>query len=85
MWVVLLPTRSVRPSLRPVRPWLTADRRDSVIKMGFLAMSQIRNATTLTLVVIVLCAGVLSSGCGQKGPLYIPETPASEESEDSDS
>ncbi|MDC0166407.1 lipoprotein [Gammaproteobacteria bacterium] len=48
-------------------------------------MSQIRNATMLTLIVIVLCAGVLSSGCGQKGPLYIPETPASEESEDSDS
>lgn len=64
---------------------MDVDRRDSVIKMGFLAMSQIRNATTLTLVVIVLCAGVLSSGCGQKGPLYIPETPASEESEDSDS
>ncbi len=48
-------------------------------------MSQIRNATTLALVVIVLCVGMLSSGCGQKGPLYIPEMPASEESEDSDS
>ena len=48
-------------------------------------MSQIRNATMLTLIVIVLCIGVLSSGCGQTGPLYIPETPASEESEDSDS
>ena len=30
-------------------------------------------------------ASVLSAGCGQKGPLYLPETPASEESEDSDS
>ena len=64
---------------------MDVDRRDSVIKIGFLVMSQIRNATMLTLIVIVLCAGVLSSGCGQKGPLYIPETPASEESEDSDS
>ena len=64
---------------------MDVDRRDSVIKMGFIVMSQIRNATMLTLIVIVLCAGVLSSGCGQTGPLYIPETPASEESEDSDS
>ena len=28
---------------------------------------------------------LLLAGCGQKGPLYFPETPASEESEDSDS
>ena len=34
---------------------------------------------------LVFISSVIISGCGQKGPLYIPETPASEESEDSDS
>ncbi|HCX86744.1 MAG TPA: hypothetical protein DG761_01825 [Gammaproteobacteria bacterium] len=53
--------------------------------MRFLAIGQVRNAAALTLVVTLVCAGLLVSGCGQKGPLYIPETPASEESEDSDS
>jgi len=32
-----------------------------------------------------LTSGILLAGCGQTGPLYIPDTPSSEESEDSDS
>ena len=57
----------------------------TMIKMSSLVNGQTRNAAVLTLVVTLVCAGLLVSGCGQKGPLYIPETTASEESEDSDS
>jgi len=56
-----------------------------MIKMSSLVNGQARNAAVLTLVVTLMCAGLLVSGCGQKGPLFIPETTASEESEDSDS
>ena len=54
-------------------------------EMVFPKLSQARHAVTLALVALALGASVLSAGCGQKGPLYLPETPASEESEDSDS
>ena len=54
-------------------------------EMVFLKLSRARQAAALALVVLALGASVLSAGCGQKGPLYLPETPASEESEDSDS
>ncbi len=54
-------------------------------EMIFLKLGWARQATALALVVLALGASVLSAGCGQKGPLYLPETPASEESEDSDS
>jgi predicted small lipoprotein YifL len=56
-----------------------------MIKMSSLVNGQARNAAVLTLVVTLMCAGLLVSGCGQKGPLFIPETTASEEPEDSDS
>jgi len=56
-----------------------------VTGMVFLKLSRARQATALALVALALGASVLSAGCGQKGPLYLPETPASEESEDSDS
>ena len=54
-------------------------------EMVFLKLSRVRQAAALALVALALGASVLSVGCGQKGPLYLPETPASEESEDSDS
>lgn len=54
-------------------------------EMVFLKLSRVRQAAALALVALALGASVLSTGCGQKGPLYLPETPASEESEDSDS
>tara|TARA_Y100000588_G_scaffold104335_1_gene113803 strand:+ start:1558 stop:1728 length:171 start_codon:yes stop_codon:yes gene_type:complete len=54
-------------------------------EMVFLKLSRARQVAALALVALVLGASVLSAGCGQKGPLYLPETPASEESEDSDS
>jgi predicted small lipoprotein YifL len=40
---------------------------------------------TLALGCALLMGGVSLVGCGQKGPLYIPEPASSEESEDSDS
>ena len=54
-------------------------------EMAFLKLGRVRQAAALALVALALGASVLSAGCGQKGPLYLPETPASEESEDSDS
>lgn len=54
-------------------------------EMVLLNLSRVRQAAALALVALALGASVLSAGCGQKGPLYLPETPASEESEDSDS
>ena len=57
----------------------------TMIKMSYLVNGQVRNTAVLTLVVTLVCVGLLVSGCGQKGPLFIPETTASEESEDSDS
>ncbi len=40
---------------------------------------------TLALGFALLMGGVSLVGCGQKGPLYIPEPASSEESEDNDS
>jgi len=57
----------------------------AMIKMSSLVNGQVRNTAVLTLVVTLVCVGLLVSGCGQKGPLFIPETTTSEESEDSDS
>ena len=54
-------------------------------EMVFLKLSRVRQASALALVALALGASVLIAGCGQKGPLYLPETPVSEESEDSDS
>ena len=54
-------------------------------EMVFIKLSRVRQAAALALVALALGASVLIAGCGQKGPLYLPETPVSEESEDSDS
>ena len=54
-------------------------------EMVFIKLSRVRQAAALALVALLLGTSVLVAGCGQKGPLYLPETLASEESEDSDS
>jgi predicted small lipoprotein YifL len=45
----------------------------------------VRSIVAIVLGFTLLSSGILLAGCGQKGPLYIPDTPSSEESEDSDS
>ncbi len=39
----------------------------------------------LTLITALAVGLVILPGCGQKGPLYLPEQPQSQEREDSDS
>jgi predicted small lipoprotein YifL len=34
------------------------------------------------IITLLLCSGLVLSACGQKGPLYLPDQPAGQESEE---
>jgi predicted small lipoprotein YifL len=65
------------------KPWQCIDMSRLVRSVCLTPL--VRPIVAIVLGFTLLSSGILLAGCGQKGPLYIPDTPSSEESEDSDS
>ncbi|MGE4649185.1 MAG: lipoprotein [Arenicellales bacterium] len=64
------------------KPWQCIDMSRLVRSACLIPL--VRQIVAIALGFTLLSSGILLAGCGQKGPLYIPDTPSSEESEDSE-